>query len=212
MTSPLRWTGILLAAGRGRRFDTSGQQDKLLQQLGNGCSVAQQSASNMLAAMSDEAADVVADVVAIVRPGHTVLTEQLQALGVACLACSDADMGMAHSLKHGLLATSDSAGWIIALADMPAVKTSTILLLVQALQAGAGIVVPVYQGRRGNPVGFARSYLPQLLNLEGDVGARRLLQTELVTQIVVDDAGIHQDLDTQDELVAHHARMSKLAS
>ncbi|MFZ6876282.1 nucleotidyltransferase family protein [Undibacterium sp. Di27W] len=197
MTSPPRWTGILLAAGRGRRFDTSGQQDKLLQQLGNGCSVAQQSASNMLAVMSD--------VVAVVRPGHTALTEQLQALGVACLACPDADMGMAHSLKHGLLATSDSAGWIVALADMPVVKTSTILLLVQALQAGAGIVVPVYQGRRGNPVGFARSYLPQLLNLEGDVGARSLLQTEQVTQILVDDAGIHQDIDTQDALMKHRA-------
>ncbi|MBI1772821.1 MAG: nucleotidyltransferase family protein [Burkholderiales bacterium] len=193
MTSTPRWTGILLAAGRGRRFDASGQRDKLLQQLAVSKSVAQHSAQNLLAAMPQ--------VVAVLRPDNAVLSDQLQAMGVECLVCHDADAGMANSLKHALRATADSAGWLIALADMPAVKPSTMSLLFNALQAGAEIVVPVYQGRRGNPVGFAHKYLPHLLALQGDAGARSLLQSNPVTQVEVDDPGIHQDIDTQDALL-----------
>ncbi|MES2036930.1 MAG: nucleotidyltransferase family protein [Pseudomonadota bacterium] len=195
MTSTPRWTGILLAAGRGRRFDASGQRDKLLQKLADGKSVAQHSAQNLLVAMPQ--------VIAVLRPDNAVLSDQLQAMGVECLVCHDADDGMANSLKHALGATADSVGWLIALADMPAVKPSTMSLLINALQAGAGIVVPVYQGRRGNPVGFAHQYLPQLLALQGDVGARSLLQSNAVTQLVVDDPGIHQDIDTPDALLSH---------
>ena len=195
MTSTPRWTGILLAAGRGRRFDASGQRDKLLQKLADGKSVVQHSAQNLLTAMPQ--------VVAVLRPDNAVLSDQLQAMGVECLVCHDADAGMANSLKHALRATADSAGWLIALADMPAVKPSTMTLLFDALQAGAEIVVPVHQGRRGNPVGFAHKYLPQLLALQGDVGARSLLQSNAVTQVEVDDPGIHQDIDTQDALLSH---------
>lgn len=199
MTSPPRWTGILLAAGRGRRFDATGQQDKLLQKLADGISVAQHSAQNLLA--------VVPHVVAVLRPDTPVLADQLQALGIECLTCHDADAGMANSLKHALRATADSAGWLIALADMPAVHPSTMTQLFDALQAGAGIVVPVYQGRRGNPVGFAHQYLLQLLDLQGDVGARSLLSSDLVTQVMVDDTGIHEDIDTPDALMLHLASM-----
>ncbi len=195
MTTPPRWTGILLAAGRGRRFDASGQQDKLLQILADGKSVAQHSAQNLRAVMPH--------VVAVLRPDNAVLEGQLQAIGIECLVCCDADAGMANSLKHALRATADSAGWIIALADMPSVKTSTLTLLFDTLQAGAGIVAPVYQGRRGNPVGFASQYLPQLLDLQGDVGARSVLQSNPLTQIQVDDPGIHEDIDTRDALLSH---------
>lgn len=202
MTSSPRWTGILLAAGRGRRFDDSGQQDKLLQKLANGKSVAQHSAQNLLATMPQ--------VVAVLRPDNAVLSDQLQAMGIACLVCHDADAGMANSLKHALCATADSAGWLIALADMPVVKPSTMTLLFDALRAGAEVVVPVYQGRRGNPVGFARKYLPQLLDLQGDVGARSLLQSDLVTQVMVDDSGIHEDIDTRVALLSHLNKTGKI--
>ncbi|MFZ6658797.1 nucleotidyltransferase family protein [Undibacterium sp. TJN19] len=192
MTSPLRWTGILLAAGRGRRFDASGANNKLLQPLTAGGSVAQQSAGNLLAVMPQ--------VVAVLRPDTHALTEQLLALGVHCEICANADAGMAHSLQQGLRYSADSAGWLIALADMPFVKPSTILDLLQALQNGAGIVVPVYQGQRGNPVGFAQRYLPQLLTLQGDTGARGLLQSAETVLVEVDDAGIHRDVDVPEDL------------
>jgi molybdenum cofactor cytidylyltransferase len=55
-------------------------------------------------------------------------------------------------------------------------------------------------GRRGNPVGFGRVHLAALLALEGDQGARRLLQTCPVTEVPVEDPGIFRDIDTPADL------------
>ena len=83
---------------------------------------------------------------------------------------------------------------------MPRVRPQTAHSLKYALEQGAGIAAPVYQGQRGNPVGFSRQYLPQLLALQGDQGARSILRQYPVQQVVVDDAGILQDIDTPADL------------
>jgi molybdenum cofactor cytidylyltransferase len=108
---------------------------------------------------------------------------------------------MASSLVHGLRQSpADCAGWVIALADMPYVQPESIAAILTALQNGADIAVPVCQGRRGNPVGFSRRYLPQLLALTGDQGARALLNMYPVTEVPVNDPGIFQDIDIPEDL------------
>lgn len=194
MTTAARWTGILLAAGRGQRFDASGNTSKLLQRLADGKTVAEHSAASMLA--------VLPEVLVVLRPGSDALAGQLAGLGCQLEYCPAADLGMASSLTHALRASAASAGWIIALADMPFIQSDTIRALLHALQAGADIAVPVCHGRRGNPVGFSRKHLPQLLVLSGDQGARRLLQTMAVTEVAVNDAGIFHDVDVQADLEA----------
>jgi molybdenum cofactor cytidylyltransferase len=69
-----------------------------------------------------------------------------------------------------------------------------------ALERGADIAAPVYQGRRGNPVGFSRRHLTQLLGLDGDQGARNLLMRHPVTEVPVDDAGVIRDIDELSDL------------
>ncbi|MGE5622089.1 MAG: nucleotidyltransferase family protein [Bacillota bacterium] len=188
------FTGILLAAGRGSRFDASGRQDKLLQSLPTGDAVVAASAKNLLA--------VLPKVVAVVRPGAENVAARLQALGCEVTVCATAEQGMGASLVHALSLASDAAGWLVALGDMPFVRQETLQTLVSALQQGAGIVAPLYRGRRGNPVGFNRSYLPQLLELGGDQGARRLLQQFPVTEIPVNDPGVALDIDMPADLAA----------
>jgi molybdenum cofactor cytidylyltransferase len=193
------WCGILLAAGSGRRFDASGQRNKLMQTLPSGITVATSSARHLLSVLPHSLA-----VVATHTPELAVL---LAESGCDICHCPPADSGepegMANSLLYGLKhAPADCAGWIIALADMPYVKAESIAALVRAMQNGAGIAVPVYQGRRGNPVGFSRAYLPQLLALSGDQGARSLLKIYPVTEVEVDDAGIFQDIDLPQDLIA----------
>lgn len=189
-----QFIGILLAAGRGSRFDASGRQDKLLQPLPTGEAVVAASAKNLLA--------VLPKVVAVVRPGAENVAACLRALGCEITVCAAAEQGMGESLVHALAQASDAAGWLVALGDMPFVRQETLQTLVSALQQGAGIVAPLYRGRRGNPVGFSRSYLPQLLELGGDQGARRLLQQFPVTEIPVDDPGVALDIDTPADLPA----------
>ena len=86
--------GILLAAGRGRRFDPTGSRNKLLEPLPSfgGEPVVAASARALLA--------VLPKVIAVVAPGDDAVAQLLRALGCDVTVCADADQGMAHSLVH----------------------------------------------------------------------------------------------------------------
>lgn len=193
--APLSVVGILMAAGRGRRFDPAGQRNKLLQPLAEagGMPVVAASARKLLAA--------VPRVVAVVPPGDGGVAALLADLGCEVTVCPDADSGMAASLTHAIRhSLPDADAWLVALGDMPHVAPATLAALAAALAGGAPIVAPVMDGKRGNPVGFGRVHLDALLALEGDQGARRLLQTCAVTEIPVNDMGIFRDIDTPGDL------------
>lgn len=211
--------GILLAAGRGRRFDPLGRRNKLLQPV-EGEPVVVHSARHLLA--------VLPRVVAVVRTGDDAVAAQLASLGCEVTACADADSGMAASLVHGLRHAEARApaarGWLVALGDMPHVRPATIAALARAVEQGADIAVPVHApgngdrgdngrgnasgnesgdeggneggGTRGNPVAFGRRHLPQLLALTGDRGARGIVKDNIVNDVAVDDPGILLDIDT----------------
>jgi molybdenum cofactor cytidylyltransferase len=187
----MKTTGLLLAAGRGQRFDPSGQRNKLLAALPGGDMVVAASARAMLA--------VLPRVIAVV-PAEGEVADVLRAAGCEVALCPDAASGMAASLVCGLQRALDADGWIIGLGDMPHVAPSTILALHEALAAGAGIAAPFHAGRRGNPVAFGAVYLQRLLALRGDQGARALLATEGVTALAVDDPGVLHDIDTISDL------------
>ncbi|WP_229519445.1 nucleotidyltransferase family protein [Massilia rhizosphaerae] len=188
--------GILLAAGRGRRFDPQGLRNKLLQPLAGPDPVVVASARTLLAAVSR--------VVAVVPPGDGGVGARLAALGCDVTVCPDADSGMAasltHAIRHSLAMAPRPQAWLVALGDMPYVEVSTVRALAAALAAGADVAAPVMDGRRGNPVGFGALHLDALLALSGDEGARRLLRTCPVTEVPVRDPGIFRDVDTPDDL------------
>ena len=70
------------------------------------------------------------------------------------------------------------------------------------------MAMPVHQGRRGHPVGFAARFVPALGALEADQGARTLLRQhdEQIREIAVDDPGILTDVDTAADLAAAQGR------
>src|SRR5450830_1429513 len=175
--------GILLAAGRGRRFDPSGARKKLLQLLPG-------SHDTVLAASARALTAALPRVVAVV----------LRVAGCEVIVCADADSGMAASLAAALRAVPDGASLIVALGDMPWVAQSTVQAVAHALAQGAIIAAPVYQGRRGNPVGLSAALLPALLALRGDEGARGLIERHGFTAVPVDDAGIVRDVDEAGDL------------
>jgi molybdenum cofactor cytidylyltransferase len=185
--------GILLAAGRGRRFDPTGVRNKLLQPLASGDPVVAVSARALLA--------VLPRVIAVVAPDDGGVADTLRALGCEVTVCPGADQGMGVSLVHALRhSLPEAQSWLIALGDMPRVRESTIEALADAVAAGAEIAAPVHGGRRGNPVAFGAACLPALLALEGDEGARRILKMRPVSEVEVDDAGIFQDIDQPADL------------
>jgi len=186
----LNITAILLAAGAGSRFGG----DKLLHPLADGVAIAAHAARNLGAAGLS--------VVAVVRPGDFPLADMLEQEGCYVTFCRDAARGMGASLAHGVAGCRGADGWVIALADMPSIKSATIGAIAGELQAGRELVAPSYRGERGHPVGFGRRFGPQLLALTSDTGARDIIAAsgnELVL-IECDDAGILQDIDRRDDV------------
>ena len=191
----LEYQAILLAAGNGSRFDPTGIRNKLLQTLPDGCTVAVASAASLLAIMPR--------VLAVVRPDADQLRAELQAIGCEVISCIHADEGMGATLAHAVRQSMHAAGWIVALADMPYLKPATIGALLDAMRGGADIAAPLHEGRRGNPVGFSRLHLHDLLQLSGEAGARQLLRDYPVQWVETDDPGIHLDIDRPQDLPLH---------
>ena len=119
----------------------------------------------------------------------------------------DFSLGMSTSLRRGIAALPDACGGaLICLGDMPSVDPQTLKTLIRAFEATDGdvICVPVNRGRRGHPVLIGRSFFAEIHEIEGDRGARALLAAyaEAVVEVEVEDAGIFQDVDSDEDLLA----------
>jgi molybdenum cofactor cytidylyltransferase len=194
----VRVVGILLAAGRGVRFGG----DKLLEPLPRATDDCEAGTPIGVAACRHLGAAVSATL-AVVRPSDAALATMLRDAGARVVECARAEEGMGASLACGVLATPDADGWLIALADMPWIRPSTIRTLAVALTAGADIVAPSYNGERGHPVGFARRHYAALSALTGDEGARAIVQVNRATLRLeaTDDPGVLRDVDTRSQLL-----------
>ena len=189
-------SGVLLAAGVGRRFDPTGVRLKLLDAAPSG----PHSGVPIAVAALRNLRAVIADVIAVVRPADSDAQQRLRRLlaaeGAQLVVCLDADAGMGHSLACGVRARSNAAGWVIALGDMPAVSPSTISAVRDAIARGHETAAPVHLGRRGHPAGFRSTCRDELLALTGDAGARSVLAAHPPVLIDVDDPGCLLDIDT----------------
>ena len=185
-------SAILLAAGSGSRFGG----DKLLHPLPDGVAIGAHAARNLVAAGLS--------VVAVVKPGDFPLADLLEQEGCFVTVCMDSARGMGASLAHGVSQRRGADGWIIALADMPRIRSATIAAIARELEAGRELVAPAYRGQRGHPVGLGRRFGVQLAGLGSDAGARDIIaahQAELVL-VECDDPGVLQDIDRREDLPA----------
>jgi CTP:molybdopterin cytidylyltransferase MocA len=151
------------------------------------------------------AASGVARVFAVLAPGDADGAALAQRIGVAVVRAESADEGRAASVRAGVRAASPAAaGLLIALADQPfLVAGDYAALLAEFARAPDAIVRARYAGEPGTPVLFARARFPELLELSGRDGGRRVIAAHPEAVRFVDlAAGRGRDLDTPDDLPA----------
>ena len=114
---------------------------------------------------------------------------------------ADSHKGMGASLSHGIKLSQKSNACLVCLADMPFIQTSTYREIASKLTKN-NIVVPVYKGKQGNPVGFGERFFRELASLNGDKGGRTLVDkySDSTSYINVDDPTILYDIDTPEDL------------
>lgn len=105
--------------------------------------------------------------------------------------------GLSTSVRAGIAALPSGVDvLLVALADMPLVTADHHQAAVAAWRPGH-IVVPMHDGQPGHPVALAADFLPELLAIRGDSGARRVVldHPEVVIELPMDDAAIVTDVD-----------------
>lgn len=194
MTASSRVVAILLAAGRGLRFNE--RCSKMAADF-SGRPLVRRAAETAMASRAYRT-------VVVTGYARAEVEAALADLPVELAHNRDHASGIASSLRVGLLAAGDASGALILLGDMPKVAVETINHLIARFE-GAGAecpaVVPLCRGRRGNPVLLGASLFARVAKLSGDEGARRLLQsTAGVVEVPVDDPGVLADVDTPSDL------------
>lgn len=115
----------------------------------------------------------------------------------------DHALGLSASLKAGVAALpEDAAGAFVLLGDMPLIPHDVPFRLALALAGDALASAPMFDGRRGHPVLFSAALFGDLLDLEGDEGAREVLEGlgERLALIEAADAGVLFDIDAPADL------------
>ncbi|MGH7638774.1 MAG: nucleotidyltransferase family protein [Gemmatimonadaceae bacterium] len=186
--------GLLLAAGAARRFGAP----KLVQHL----------AGKPLVRWSADALAAAADrTVVVVPPEGAVITEALRGLPVSYVTNPAPERGLGASIARGVAALpGESEAVVVALADEPALDARWIEAVIARYRAGregghAAIVAPVFRGTRRHPVLFDRSVFAELSRLDGDAGARAVVERDpgRVALVEFDEPGTI-DVDTPEDL------------
>jgi molybdenum cofactor cytidylyltransferase len=188
-------TVVVLAAGRSERFGAG--RHKLAQPLGASSLLAQ----TLARAIASHLRTVVVTTAAFVDVARSSVAARDVVVLPDVGSDGNASLGMGTSIAAGVRASPDSAGWLVLPGDMPLVRPATLLAVARALDHHA-VAYAQYGGRRGHPVGFAAELYPELTELSGDEGARRIIARYPAFAVDLDDPGILVDIDTEGDLDA----------
>jgi molybdenum cofactor cytidylyltransferase len=142
----------------------------------------------------------IGELVVVLSHKNKKLNDRFQGNKVKVVVNPHPEKGMSASIRKGLQAIDPkSQGILIALGDQPLLKTRTINALINSFSPKKGdILLPSYNGMRGNPVLFDRCYRKELESLKGDVGGRPILErySKNVRVFRTKSKGVVLDIDT----------------
>jgi molybdenum cofactor cytidylyltransferase len=201
-----RVAAVVLAAGRSTRM---GQSNKLLAEIGHRPLVR--------IAVEEALASRAKPVIVVAGHQREEIEKALVGLPVRVVHNPDFAQGLGSSLKAGIAAMpADADGAIVCLGDMPQVDARLIDRLIAAFDPdrGAFVVVPTFEGKRGNPVLWSRRFFSDLTQIEGDVGARHLIggYGEAVVEVPVEGKAALVDIDTPEALLGVKAEIENAFS
>ena len=189
--------GVILAAGQSQRM---GAQNKLLAEI-DGVPIIRRTAQALLDGGLN-------DLVIVTGHEHRLVAAALDDLPVTCIYNDEYQSGQASSVACGVRhhQNGSHAAVLIALGDMPLVRPELIAALLRdhssLPDATDRITLPVFDGRRGNPVIWGRGFFDELVALTGDAGGRIIFaeNKNAVNSLGWPDDSIHLDIDTPEAL------------
>jgi xanthine dehydrogenase accessory factor len=185
---------LLLAAGQSSRFENG---DKLLADLRG---------QSVLATVASKAVEKrFRSRIAITAKKQSERQSTLKANHWSIVENPAPEQGLSSSLKLGIQvaqANSDIQSVLVLLADMPFVPDEHIEALYAALKPGVTAVMSEFEGKLTPPALFARASLSEILEAEGDQGARKIFKSLSNTATVPLRPEHAIDIDTVSDLIS----------
>ena len=183
-------SAILLAAGQSKRMNGENKLTKEIQ----GTPLIKLSVKNILASSIDE-------LIVIVGYQKEIIEQLIDKNEkIKFIFNKNFESGMASSIKMGLNHLSEKTEtFFICLGDMPLVNHNIYNQLIKS-KNNKKIIIPTYKGQQGNPVLFDKSMKEKIINISGDVGAKKILELnkDKILNLEIDDQSITKGFDTQD--------------
>ena len=184
-------SAILLAAGQSKRMNGENKLTKKIQDI----PLIKLSVKNILTSPIDELIVVLGYQKEIIEK----LIDKNEKINL--VFNKDFESGMASSIKTGLnnLPVKTEA-FFICLGDMPLVNSDIYNQLIKS-RSQKDIIVPTYKGQQGNHVLFDNSIKDNILNISGDVGAKKILELnkDKILNLKINDQSITRSFNTQDD-------------
>jgi molybdenum cofactor cytidylyltransferase len=207
---PLVLEAIVLAAGAGVRFGGA----KLLAPWRGGALVEGALASAFASPARQVTLAVGAEGEGVAAAARAFAAARGEPGRLAVVATPDWALGMSASLKRAVAALAhDIDAAFVFLGDMPLIPAAVPVALAQAMAADIAAAVPVFDGLIGHPALIAAELFPAIARLEGDRGARRLLEAlgPRLARVAAPDAGVLFDVDTPSALTEAALKRADLA-
>mgnify|MGYP001257439740 CR=1 FL=1 len=189
-------SAVILAAGESRRM---GKKNKLLLRIGK--------EALLVKLVKAVCASDVGQVLVVIGHEAEKIRLELNDFPLSFVNNYNFSEGMTSSIKEGIKEVSqNSDGLLICLADMPYINTSEINKLIHAfvqnrIKEKKLIVVPVFQGQRGNPVLFSIEFRNDILDHKKESGCKGVIKnhSESVMEIPMDNDNILIDVDNLED-------------
>lgn len=182
---------ILLVAGQSKRM---GGENKLTKKI-QGVPLIKHSVKNILAASID-------DLIIVLGYQKEIIEKLIDKNNkIKFIFNKDFENGIASSIKTGLNNLSEKTeSFFICLGDMPMVNHDIYNQLIKS-KGNKEIIVPTYKGQQGNPVLFNKSMKEKIMDITGDVGAKKILELnkDKTLNLEINDQGITKGFDTQND-------------
>ena len=186
-------SAILLAAGQSKRMNGENKLSKEIQ----GIPLIKHSVKNILASSVDELIVILGYQKEIIEK----IIDKNERIKFAFNG--NFESGMASSVKIGLNNLSEKTeAFFICLGDMPMINSDIYNQLIQS-KNNKEIIVPTYKGQQGNPILFSKSIKVKIVAIQGDVGARKILELNKskILNVKITNQSIRKDFNTKDDFI-----------
>ena len=196
-------SSILLAAGESSRMKGENKLSKKI----DGIPIIKYAVKNILGSSIDELIIVLGHEKSIIE---NIIDKNKK---IKFIYNENYKSGMSSSIKKGLNnINKKSEAFFICLGDMPNVNQNIYNKLIKSRynynkkfssEKKKEIIVPTFEEKNGNPILFSKFMTKQILNINGDVGAKEILELNKnkVLYVPIKNSGITLDFDTEEDFI-----------